>query len=129
MGQTERNGQRVDPVAALTAGMRRVVRMDVGDVTQALSQLTNPNAGFLDMLGRTREERVEKMAGMLRDCSQADMEEMTTIFALAMAKVAEDQAKEADEQPPARPRVERERPRCRRGQSSAEWRADRRRAS
>jgi hypothetical protein len=128
MGQTERNGQRVDPVAALTGGMRRIASMELSDVTLALSQFTNPNAGFLDMLGRTREERVEKMAALLRNASEADMEEMTTTFALAMAKVAEDKARDGDEHPPAaRPRTER--PRRRRGQSSAEWRAERRRAS
>ncbi len=128
MGQAERNGQRVDPVAALTGGMRRIASMELRDVAQALSQFTNPDTGFLDMLGRTREERVEKMAGLLRHASEADMEEMTTTFALAMAKAAEDKARDGERQPPAsRPRAER--PRRRRGQSSAEWRAECRRAS
>ncbi|MGH8973376.1 MAG: hypothetical protein ACRD0C_09240 [Acidimicrobiia bacterium] len=127
MAQTERNGRRPDPVSMLTGGMRRIASMDLRDVTQALSQFGNPDAGFLDMLGRTREERVEKMAGLLRNCSEADMEEMTTIFALAMAKVAGDKAIGDDGQPPARPRSER--PRRRRGQSAAEWREERRRAS
>jgi hypothetical protein len=100
-------GQRVDPVAALTGGVRRIASMDLRGVTQALSQFTNPNAGFLDMLGRTREERVEKMAELLGNASEADMEEMTTIFALAMAKVAEGGSQDDDERAAGRPELRR----------------------
>ena len=130
MAQTEGNGYRPDPISVLTAGMRRIAGLDLRDVTQALSQFTNPNAGFLDMLGSTREERVEKMAGLLHNASEADMEEMGTIFALAMAKVAEDKAHgDGEDETFAPTRARAGRPRRRRGLSSAEWRQERRRAS
>ncbi len=93
MAQTARNGRQADPVSVLTQAMRRVVTMDPGEITRGLASFANPKGGgFLDMLGRTREERVEKMAAMLRNSSEADMEEMGHVFALAMAKVAEEQA-------------------------------------
>ncbi|MGH8991060.1 MAG: hypothetical protein ACRDYV_06335 [Acidimicrobiia bacterium] len=125
MAQTQSSGRRPDPVAVLTNGMRRVASMDLNDITQALAQLSNPNAGFLDMLGQTRDERVEKMAGLLANATEADMEEMGIIFSLAMAKVAEEKASrdEVESPGPFRPR-----PRRRRGQTAAEWRAERRRA-
>jgi hypothetical protein len=63
--------------------------VDLGDIWQAMANLANPDANFLDMLGRTREERVEKMATMLRNSDDADITEMGVVFGLAMAKVAE----------------------------------------
>jgi hypothetical protein len=102
--------------------------MDPGEITRGLASFANPNGGgFLDMLGRTREERVEKMATMLRNSSEADMEEMGNVFALAMAQVAEDKAGGGDERDSSRLRAER--PRRRRGMTSAEWREERRRVS
>lgn len=112
----------------LAEGMKRVVNLDLGDITRGLASLANPNGGgFLDMLGRTREERVEKMAAMLRNGSEADMAEMGHIFALATAKVAEEKVGAGEERNRAGLRAER--PRRRRGQTSAEWREERRRAS
>ncbi|HET9771334.1 MAG TPA: hypothetical protein VFS16_10630, partial [Acidimicrobiia bacterium] len=64
--------------------------VDLGDIWQAMANLANPDANFLDMLGRTREERVEKMATMLRNSDDADIAEMGVVFGLAMAKVGED---------------------------------------
>jgi hypothetical protein len=64
--------------------------VDPGDIWQAMANMANPDANFLDMLGRTREERVEKMATMLRNSDDADIAEMGVVFGLAMAKVAED---------------------------------------
>jgi hypothetical protein len=83
----------------LTDGVRLVGSLDLGDITRSLATLGNPDAGFLEMLGASREERVAKMATMLRNSSDADIEEMGTIFALAMAKVTEDGAAGGEEQP------------------------------
>lgn len=102
--------------------------MDTGEITRGLASFANPKGGgFLDMLGRTRDERVEKMAAMLRKGSEGDMEEMGIIFALANAPVAEDKAGGSDERDAGQLRVER--PRRRRGMTSAEWREERRRVS
>ncbi|MGH9038778.1 MAG: hypothetical protein ACRDZ3_00950 [Acidimicrobiia bacterium] len=118
---------RTDPLSRLSEGMRRLAELDLDDITRGLASLTNPGgANMLDMLGKNREERVEKLAGLLRNGSEADMEEMGTIYALAMARVSDRQADSADED---RPRRRTERPRRPRGMTSAEWRAERRRAS
>ncbi len=63
--------------------------VDLGDIWQAMANMANPDANFLDMLGRTREERVEKMATMLRNSDDADIAEMGVVFGLAMAKVGD----------------------------------------
>ena len=118
---------RPDPVSMLADGMKRVISFDLADITRGLENFANPSAGgMLDMLGRTREERVAKMAAMLGKGSDADMEEMGIIFALATAQVAEDKAGGSDQRDAGRPRAER--PRRPRGMTSAEWREARRRA-
>jgi hypothetical protein len=124
MGQTGHHRRPADPFTILTNGMRKMGSLDLGEIRQGLATLTNPDASLLDMLGRTREERVEKMAGMLANMSPADMEEMGTIYALAMA-----QAAEAGSQHRAEPRRRADGARRPRGQSSAEWRRERRLAS
>lgn len=86
MAQTERRPAAMDPFSTLVGGMRRMASMDLDDVSQAMQQFTNPDANFLDMLGRDREERVEKMAELLKNCSEADMLEMGAIFSEAMAR-------------------------------------------
>jgi hypothetical protein len=91
MGQTGPDRRQTDPLAILTNGMRRIGSLDLEDVKRGLAMLANPDGNFLDALGRTRAERVEKMAAMLRNSSEADIEEMGIIFGLAMAKVAEEQ--------------------------------------
>ena len=124
MGQTGRDRRPADPFSILTQGMRQVGSLDLGKIQQALAYLANPDASFLDMLGRTREERVEKIATLLANMSPADMEEMGTIYALAIARAAETGSQDRAE-------IGRrtERSRQRRGQSSAEWRRERRLAS
>ncbi len=62
MGQTGHDRRPADPFSMLTQGMRQMGSLDLGEVRQGLAYFTNPDASFLDMLGRTREERVEKMA-------------------------------------------------------------------
>ena len=118
MGQTGRDRRRADPWSILTEGVSLLGSLDLGDITHSLATLANPDAGFLEMLGRTREERVEKMATMLRTSSPADMEEIATVYALALAKGAE-----------THPGPGAEKPRKRRDQTSAEWRKERRLAS
>jgi len=106
----------------LTEGMRQISRLELADIRRGLENFTSPSAaGLLDSLGRTRGERVEKMAALLRNSSEADVEEMGTVFGLAMAKLAEEQA--TGSQAPAR---REEQPRRRRGETSAEWRRERR---
>jgi len=113
----------------LSEGMRQLSRLELADIRRGIDNFTNPSAaGLLDSLGRTRDERVEKMATMLRNSSEADIEEMGHIFGLAMAKLAEERAaaseREGGPQTPVRQREDR--PRRRRGQTSAEWRRERR---
>ena len=89
MGQTGRDRRPADTFSIVTQGMRQMGSLDLGDIKQAVGHLTNRNGGFLDLLGRNREERVEKMATMLRNSSEADIEEMGVVFGLAMAKAVE----------------------------------------
>lgn len=108
-----------DPWSVLTEGMRQLSRLDVGDIWRGFENFTHPSAaGMLESLGRTRQERVDKMAAMLRNSSEDDIAEMGTVFGLAMAKLAEEQAG------PATPAEER--PRRRRELTAAEWRRERR---
>jgi hypothetical protein len=100
MGQTGRDRRSADPWAILTG----IGRIDLGEVTRTLATMADPDAGFLDALGRNRKERVEKMATMLRNSSEADIEEMGTIFGLAMAKVAERRAEPPADHPAAAPK-------------------------
>jgi hypothetical protein len=73
---------------------------------------------MLASMGRTRAQPVDTMVDMLRNSSQADIDEMAQVFALAMAKLAEERA-----------HGEPERPRRRRHQSAAERRRQRHLAS
>jgi hypothetical protein len=111
--------ERPDPWSVLTEGMRQLGRMDLGDIRRGLENLAYPSAaGMLESLGRTRQERVDKMAAMLRNSSESDIEEMGTVFALAMAQLAEEPAMPAA--------AAEERPPLRRQLTAAEWRRERR---
>ena len=80
-----------DPLAILTQGMRRMSTLRLDDITRGFENFANPSArGMLESLGRTRDEQVATMADMLRNSSEADIEEMGQVFALAMAKLAEE---------------------------------------
>ena len=80
-----------DPLAILTQGMRRMSTLRLDDITRGFENFANPSArGMLESLGRTRDEQVATMADMLRNSSEADVEEMGQVFALAMAKLAEE---------------------------------------
>lgn len=93
MTPPRRHDRRPDPWAILTGSLRQMSRLDLDDICRGLENFAQPSAaGLMDSLGRTRRERVERMAEMLRHSSEADMEEMGTIFALAMAKLAEERA-------------------------------------
>jgi hypothetical protein len=119
MGAQEGRDRRPDPWSVLTEGMRQLSRMDLGDIRRGFENLAYPSAaGMLESLGRTRRERVEKMAAMLRNSSEDDIREMGTVFGLAMAELAEERATPAA--PPG------ERPPCRRDVTAAEWRRVRR---
>ncbi|HKN39722.1 MAG TPA: hypothetical protein VJ456_11495 [Acidimicrobiia bacterium] len=123
--QQQRKERRPDPWSMLTEGMRQISRLELADIRRGLENFTSPSAaGLLDSFGRTRGERVEKMAALLRNSSEADVEEMGTVFGLAMAKLAEEQATGSQAPPPAARREEQ--PRRRRGETSAEWRRERR---
>jgi hypothetical protein len=128
MTRDERTARRPDPWSMLTEGMRQLGRLDLGDIRAGLENFTNPSArGMLESLGRTRDEQVEKMAAMLRNSSEAEIEEMGTVFGLAMAKLAEEQAAGRDERAGrAEPRRQADRPRRPRSQSAAERRRERR---
>lgn len=119
--------RRPDPLSMLTQSMRRMGSLRLDDITRGLENFANPSArGMLESLGRTQREQVDTMAAMLRNSSEADIEEMGTVFAMAMAKLAEERqsADEAD-----RPERRTDRPRHRRSQSAAERRRERRLAS
>ena len=112
-------GRRRDPVAGLVVGMRRISRMSLADIQRGLENMSRPSAGgLLDSLGRTRRQRVAKMAAMLANSSEADLEEMGAIYALAFARAAAEESPDTGR--------DASRPRRRRGQTSAEWRRERR---
>ena len=125
-------GRPADPLSTLAAGMRQIGRLDLGDIRRGLANLANPSAvGLLNMLGSTRQERVETMATMLRNSSEADIAELGDVFGLAMAKLAEEQALRpfaviAVAEEGRQHRRPANRPRRRRGQTAAEWRTERR---
>jgi hypothetical protein len=82
--------RRRDPVTMWADGLRRASRLDPRDVWHGLEYLARPSArGMLESLGRSRRQRAEKLAGMLRTMSPADMDELGTIYALAMARAGE----------------------------------------
>lgn len=106
----------------LTESLRQLSRLELGDIRRGLENFASPSArGMLESLGRTRQEQVDKMAAMLRNSSEADIEEMGTVFGLAMAKLAEERSRPGAGAP--------ERPRRRRDQSAAQWRRERRAAA
>ena len=110
-----------DPWSVLSEGMRQLSRLDAGDLWRGFENFAYPSAaGMLESLGRTRQERVDKMAAMLRNSSEDDIAEMGTVFGLAMAKLAEEQPG------PATPADDRPRPRRRRDLRAAQWRRERR---
>ena len=128
MGQNGRDPRATDQLALWTTALRKLGGLGLGDITRGLENFAHPSAaGLLESLGRTRDERVGNMAAMLRNSSDADIEEMGNIFGLAVARLADERAGAgaAPGPQPARP----ERPRRRRGQSAAEWRKERRLAS
>ena len=131
MTQPRRTDRQPDAWSILTGGLRQMRRMDLDDFRRGFENLARPTAaGLMDSMGRTRQERVEKMAELLRNSSEADIEEMGQIFGLAMARLAEERASDAE--PAASVGAGTEdpvRPRRRRGQSAAEWRRERRLAS
>ena len=109
-----------DPLAILTQGMRRMSTLRLDDITRGFENFANPSArGMLESLGRTRDEQVATMADMLRNSSEADIEEMGQVFALAMAKLTEERSNsEASD-----------RPRRRRDRTAADRRRERHRTS
>jgi hypothetical protein len=118
MGHDGRHRTTADPLTILK-GMRRMSSMRLDDITRGFENLANPSArGMLESMGRTREEQVATMVEMLRNSSEADIEEMGQVFGLAMAKLAEERRPTAD--------AHADRPRHRRDQSAAEWRRQRR---
>ena len=120
MTQPRRNEHQPDPWSILTGSLRQMARLDLDDVRRGLENFARPSAaGLMDSLGRTRQERVDRMAEMLRNSSEADMEEMAAIFALAMAKLAEERCSSACSDGPRR----------RRHQTAAERRRERYRTS
>jgi hypothetical protein len=109
-----------DPLTILTQGMRRMSSLRLDDLTRGFENFANPSArGLLESLGRTRDEQVATMAEMLRNSSEADIEEMGQVFALAMARLAEERSESAGA----------DRPRRRREQTAAERRQERYRTS
>jgi hypothetical protein len=110
-----------DPLSLLTQSMRKMASLRIDDISRGLENFANPSAkGMLESMGRTRDEQVETMASMLRNSSEAEIEEMGTVFAMAMAKLAEERSNgETHAQP---------RPRRHRTQTAAE-RRERRLAS
>jgi hypothetical protein len=120
-----------DPWAILTGSLRQMSRLDLDDIRRGLENFARPSAaGLLESMGRTREERVERMAEMLRNSTEADMEEMATTFALAMAKLGEERAGTAEGAAPveaSRHARAGTRPVRRRDLSAAEWRRERHR--
>ena len=120
MGQ--RDHRQPDPLTLLTHSMRRMADLRIEDITRGLENFANPSArGMLESMGRTREEQVETMASMLRNSSEAEIEEMGTVFGMAMAKLAEERSSGESHARHARPH--------RRHQTAAERRRERRLAS
>jgi hypothetical protein len=113
---------QTDPLSLLTQSMRRMAGLRIDDITRGLENFANPSAkGMLESMGRTRAEQVDTMVTMLRNSTEAEIEEMGTVFGLAMAKLAEERANaESPTQASERPR---------RHQTAAERRRERRLAS
>jgi hypothetical protein len=134
MAHTARDRRQPDPLSMLTQSMRRMAGLRFDDITRGLENFANPSArGMLESMGRTRDEQVEGMAALLRNSPEADIDEMGTVFGLAMAKLAEERANAAAADHPRPTAAERttaaDRPRHRRRQTAAERRRERRLAS
>jgi predicted O-methyltransferase YrrM len=111
-----------EPFSLLTQSMRKMASLRIDDVTRGLENFANPSArGMLESMGRTRDEQVETMASMLRNSSEAEIEEMGTVFGMAMAKLAEERSNGEGHAE--------HHPRLRRRQTAAERRRERRLAS
>ena len=121
MGHTDQHRRpSSDPLATLTQGMRRMSTLRFDDITRGFENFANPSArGMLESLGRTRDQQVATMADMFRNSSEADIEEMGQVFALAMAKLAEERSNSEGTDRPSR----------RRTQTAAERRRERYQAS
>jgi hypothetical protein len=121
MGHNGLHRQPADPLTTLTQGVMRMSSLRLDDITRGFQNFANPSArGMLESMGRTRDQQVKTMVAMLRNSSEADVEEMGQVFALAMAQLAEERAgapvgRSAAERPPRR-----------RHQSAAERRRQRR---
>lgn len=103
----------------MIAIMRKMATLSLDDIARGFDNFANPSArGLLESLGRTREEQVDALAGMLRNSSDEDIAELGQIFGEAMARLAEERSNGSPD-----------RARCRRDFSSAEWRRERRRHS
>jgi predicted O-methyltransferase YrrM len=112
---------QTDPLSVLTQSMRKMASLLIDEITRGLENFANPSAkGMLESMGRTRDEQVETMVTMLRNSSEAEIEEMGTVFGLAMAKLAEERANGERHA---------ERRQHRRRQTAAERRRERRLAS
>jgi hypothetical protein len=93
MGHNGRHRQPADPLTMLTQGVMRMSSLRLDDITRGFQNFANPSArGLLESMGRTRDQQVKTMVAMLRNSSEADIEEMGQVFALAMAKLAEERA-------------------------------------
>ena len=127
MAQTARDRRQPDPLSMLTQSMRRMAGLRFDDISRGLENFANPSAGgMLESMGRTRDEQVEGMAALLRNSSEADIDEMGTVFGLAMAKLAEERGNAATDDQPQPAAMVADRPRRRRSQTAAEWRRERR---
>ncbi|HKY75245.1 MAG TPA: hypothetical protein VJS45_03830 [Acidimicrobiia bacterium] len=128
MGQRDR--RHPDPLTVLTKSMRLMADLRLDDITRGLENFANPSArGMLESMGRTREEQIEALAGMLRNSSEEDMAEMAGVFGEAMARLAEERAaggspQAEEDRQPALPRTDTSR--RPRGQTAAERRRQRR---
>jgi hypothetical protein len=115
---------QTDPLSLMTQAMRKMSALRIDDITRGLENFANPSAkGMLESMGRTRDEQVETMASMLRNSSEAEIEEMGVVFGMAMAKLAEERANGAAPDPARAERPSHHRP------SAAERRRERRLAS
>ena len=126
MGDNGRHPRPPDPLTTLTRGMRRMGSLRFDDITRGFANFANPSArGMLESMGRTRDDQVATMVELLRNSSEADIDEMGQVFGLAMARLAEERSN------PQRPSAPAQGPRShrRRELSAAEWRHQRHLAS
>jgi hypothetical protein len=80
----------MEPVRTAT-GLSILDDFDIRQVGRGFSLLFDPGGcGLLDFLGDDREERVETASGLLRGCSDAELNELLTVFQLACMRVQND---------------------------------------